>query len=273
MAGSAPDTTGFAPVNGTVLWYEIAGRGPPVVLIHGANLDARMWDAQFALLARTHRVLRYDVRGFGRSGPADAPYSSTDDLLALLRYAGIERASFVGLSLGGRIAIDFALAHPTMVDRLVLASHGLSGWKWAPEPADAPWRVAAHAALARHDTTSVALAWLQSDYMRPAMEHPALAARLRVLAEGGAGYWASLLRHGDLERPASPPALGRLAAIRVPTLVIVGSRDIPDIRAIADTIVADVTGAKKLVLDGSGHMTNLEAPRRFAAALQGCLGR
>lgn len=264
---------GIAAVNGTTLWYEAAGQGSPVVLLHGGNLDRRIWDDQFARLARSHRVVRYDARGFGRSGRADRPFAAHDDLLALLRHLGVARASLVGLSLGGRIAVDFALAHPEMVDRLVLAGPGLSGWTWARDSPDTLWVRDARAALARGDTVGVALAWLRSDYMRPAMEQPALAARLRTLAAENVGTWKDVLRHPDVERVAAPPAVGRLAVVRAPTLVIVGSRDVPDIHRIVDTLVATVPGARKLVVDGAGHMVNMERPTRFTAAVLEFLAR
>ncbi|HVT38084.1 MAG TPA: alpha/beta hydrolase, partial [Gemmatimonadaceae bacterium] len=126
-AAPARVDTGAVGVNGTQLFYEEAGSGPVVVLLHGANLDRRMWDPQFLPLAREHRVIRYDLRGYGRSGPADTPYQAHEDLRALLGALQVQRTSLIGLSGGGRIAIDFALANPQMVDRLVLAAPGLSG--------------------------------------------------------------------------------------------------------------------------------------------------
>ena len=74
------------------------------------------------------------------------------------------------------------------------------------------------------------------------------------------------MRHGDTERPADPPALGRTQTIRACTLVIVGSRDVSDILRIADTLVATIPKVRRLVLDGAGHLVNLEAPERFTDA-------
>lgn len=74
--------SGTVAVDGTHLYYEAAGRGPAVVLLHGGNLDRRMWDAQFLPLAREHRVIRYDFRGYGRSGPADTPFRAYEELRA-----------------------------------------------------------------------------------------------------------------------------------------------------------------------------------------------
>ena len=97
-------------VNGTGLGYDEAGEGPAVVLLHAAIGDRRMWDAQFTELAGSHRVIRYDRRGFGESGGGSGPYSHHEDLLALLDARGIEQAALVGSSMGGACALDAALA-------------------------------------------------------------------------------------------------------------------------------------------------------------------
>ena len=119
----------FADVNGTRLYYELAGpvTAETVVLIHHFTLDLRMWDDQFNEFARRYRVLRYDARGFGRSGQINGAYSARDDLRALLDALGIQRAHLVGHSMGGRYAIDFALVHPTRVRTLVLSDPSISG--------------------------------------------------------------------------------------------------------------------------------------------------
>ncbi|MBK6845089.1 MAG: alpha/beta fold hydrolase [Gemmatimonadetes bacterium] len=88
-------------VPGSTLFYESAGTGSPVILLHGGNLDRRMWDAEFGALQRTHRVIRYDARGYGRSGASDTAFSAHHDLRALMDALQLPRASLVGLSLGG----------------------------------------------------------------------------------------------------------------------------------------------------------------------------
>src|SRR4030095_8156327 len=95
----------------------------------GGLSDSRVWDEQFKEFAKSYRVIRYDLRGFGRSAYPTTPFSHVEDLYALLKFLKVERASFAGLSLGGMIAMDFALEHPEMVERLVLTSSGLRGSK------------------------------------------------------------------------------------------------------------------------------------------------
>ena len=121
-------------VNGTQLYCEETGAGPALVLIHGFTLDTRMWDDQFGLFAEHYHVIRYDLRGFGQSAvPADTLYAHFDDLKALFDALGIEQAHLVGLSKGGGVALDFALAFPAYVRSLVLIDSILGGFSWSAE--------------------------------------------------------------------------------------------------------------------------------------------
>jgi 3-oxoadipate enol-lactonase len=109
--------TGFVEVAGAPLVYEVAGAGPALVLLHGGLADSRMFDDQVAALARRYRVVRYELHGFGRSGMPQQPYTHHEALLGLLRHLGIDRTALLGMSLGGSIAVDFALTYPETVAR------------------------------------------------------------------------------------------------------------------------------------------------------------
>lgn len=120
---SAPKlTAGTLLVTGGELYYEVQGEGPPVILLHAGGMDSKMWDAQFNHLSQQFRVVRYDLRGFGRSSKPEQSFYPVDDLYQLLQHLGINRASLVGLSMGAGVALNFALEHPEMVEKLVLAS-------------------------------------------------------------------------------------------------------------------------------------------------------
>src|SRR5256884_4717574 len=113
MSNTKPVQTGFAKINGTTLYYEVAGAGHPFVLVHGHLLDRRSWDEQFAVFAERYRVVRYDQRGFGDAGlitPGEL-YSDRQDLSALMQFLGIECAYLMGVSGGGALAIDFTVGH------------------------------------------------------------------------------------------------------------------------------------------------------------------
>ncbi|HEY6409590.1 MAG TPA: alpha/beta hydrolase, partial [Ktedonobacteraceae bacterium] len=119
-------------VNGTHLYYERAGSGHPLVLIHGFTLNTQMWDDQFAVFARHYDTIRYDTRGSGQSAvPTEEPFTEVDDLRALLDALGVSRTFVLGLSRGGGVAIDFALVYPERTCALVLVDPALGGWNWS----------------------------------------------------------------------------------------------------------------------------------------------
>lgn len=271
-AVAATSDTGRVAVEGGSLFYEAAGVGDAIVLIHGGNLDHRMWDAQFVLLQRSHRVIRYDARGFGRSSAADRSFRAPDDLAALLRTHGIAKATLIGLSMGGGIAIDFALAYPDMVHRLVLASPSINGGTWAPD-ADTLWLRAGRAAFARGDSVGLALAWLDSDYIRTALQPREQADHLRTMLIDNAGHLMRRARDQDIEREVSPPAAGRLTELRVPILLLVGGADTPLILSMADAIAQQARQVARVDFPGIGHMINLEAPAEFNRAVSAFLER
>jgi pimeloyl-ACP methyl ester carboxylesterase len=104
------------------LHYEAMGVGSPVVLLHGGGSDLHMWDKQANTFAKHFRIIRYDLRGHGESSPATGTFSDVDDLEKLLDHLGHRKVSLVGLSKGSGVALNFTLAHPERVDRLVLVS-------------------------------------------------------------------------------------------------------------------------------------------------------
>ena len=260
MAGSH-DTSrgGYADVNGTRLFYEVAGAGPTLALIHGFGLDTRMWDDQLAPFVRRYRVLRYDARGFGRSAvPAAERYSHADDLKALLEYLAIEQAALLGFSLGGGIALSFALTYPATTRALIVAGSALPGLRWSAELA-----ASFGAVWSAGRTLGVAAArqrWLQHPLFGPILERPGPAARLiRMVSDYSGWEWLNT----DPQQIPRPSPAERLGEIRAPTLAIVGERDLPDFQSIAELIGRAVSGARKVTLPGAGHVVNMEAPERF----------
>jgi len=255
---------GVAEVNGTKLaWRSYGSSKRAIVFIQGAQLAREMWEDQargFAepgVFVERRRTVFYDIRGFGKSGPMTEPFAHENDLLALLDALEIDRATLVGLSLGGRIAIEFAVEHPERVEALVLVGPGLAGFPY--EEKSQPWRDELRAAIQSRDGSGAVEAWLESGYMAPAMENAEIAPHVRKLAMANAANWLQT----DTEIPLDPPAIGRLATIRCPTLVLVGSRDVPDIHAIADHLDRDIPDCRKTVIAACGHLPNLERPMEF----------
>jgi 3-oxoadipate enol-lactonase len=237
------------------LSYELAGEGDAVVFLHAGGMDARMWDAQVEAFAQTHTVIRCDLRGSGKSAPPRGPFSASEDVVAVLRHLDVERASIVGASLGGRTAIDLAIEHPELVEKLVLASAGLSGFEFSAQYQQDIVDVLGP--LATGNEIGYVEAFLDSSLGPRSEEAQPLVARMLIdnqgLFTGGAAFLRTL----------EPPAMQRLPAIIAPTLVVCGEFDHPDIRAIASLLAAAIENAREVVIPGAGHMANLDAPAEF----------
>ena len=270
-AGPVVDT-GRILVPGSSLFYEVSGTGDPVILLHGGNLDRRMWDAEFAALSSSHRVIRYDARGYGKSEPADTAFQAHEDLRVLMEALRIDSAALIGLSLGGRIAMDFAVAYPARVTRLILAAPGISGGQWSANT-DTAWLVEGRKALAAKDSVALARSWLGSAYIRSALRDSARRPWIEQLVVDQAPFWGNIIRNGDLEAPANPPAAGRLRDLKAPILLFVGSEDTRFIHEVAQAIEREAPRVRRVDLPGTGHMINLEAPERFLSEVRTFLAR
>lgn len=261
--------TGFLEFNGARLYYEAAGSGPALVLIHAGIADSRMWDGQFAEFARHCRVVRYDTRGYGRSKTEPVEFSNRADLAALLDHLGIERATLVGVSRGGQIAGDFALEFPHRISGLVPVCAGMSGFDYESvvDAAALELDEAAYAAQQAKDWDRAAELNVQLWVDGPGQPVGRAPAAARELVRQMT-YDNITQHHGD-EKPLvlDPPAAGRLGEIQVPALVIIGALDTGDSVAVADALVAGIAGARKVVFENAAHVPNLEEPELFNKVL------
>jgi 3-oxoadipate enol-lactonase len=262
--------SGFAEVNGASLYYEILGGGEPLVLLHAGIADGRMWDGQFGALAEHYRMVRYDRRGFGRSAMTDGPYSHHDDLRGLLDHLGIERANYVGCSMGGGTAIDFVLRYPERARALVLVGSAVSGVE-SDEAPPKEWEelVAADEAgdLERVSELEVRI-WVDGPHRDPGEVDPTVRDLVR-----GMNLIALKNENSRLgeERPPDLPAANRLAKIQAPTLIVVGSLDRPEIVSRADLLERSIPNARKVVMNDTAHLPNMERPEEFNRIVLGFL--
>lgn len=247
---------GIAEVNGTRLYYETAGKGPAVVLVHGGLVDSRLWDDQMKAFSKSYHVVRYDLRGFGRSASGTEPFSHIEDLRALLDFLKIQRATVVGLSLGGIIAADFTLEHSDRVERLVLVGAGLRGDKQPPDK-DA---MKAYEA-ASQGAEAFANAVMKTDLYAAVPNDGTAHARLRLMLLDNFKA-LSTLRPGFLKYPERK-TIERLGDIRVPTLVVIGSKDAQSLKNIAETLTTKIPGARKVVIPGASHHPPVEKSKQF----------
>ena len=203
--GGAAVQNGLVNVNGGTLYYETLGKGAPVILIHGGFGDRRMWDDQFTPLAQAFKVIRYDHRGFGKSPAAGQAYSPVDDLVKLMDHLDLKRANLVGNSMGGTLALDFALLQPMRTGAVVVIASTAAGY---PTPEEDRRSVETVMNAARRDGTGAAVdLWLKHPMVNVTANHPDAGPRLRAMIEDNQHLF--LNEHWPQE-PMSPPAFERL---------------------------------------------------------------
>lgn len=242
--------------------YDVQGSGPPVVLISGSNLDRRMWAAETDWLKRDFTVVRYDLRAHGQSDVPVSPFSHTDDLFSLLDELGIASASLIGLSAGSTIALDAALQAPTRVTRVVLTAPAISGYVPKERPAFFTDLIAA---LQARDFIKAQEVMLASPLFDVPTESRQL---LRTMVTENGRLW-NVPR--ELMKAPSRPAAERLKDVAVPTLVLVGERDLAAQREQAVVLERQVPGATLVVVPAGGHMLNLTSPEAFRSAVSSFL--
>jgi 3-oxoadipate enol-lactonase len=259
---------GTLTLPGASLAYQVSGDGPAVVLIHGFGLDMRMWDPQLAVLAAGYTAVRYDCRGFGASGRLDpgVPYTHAGDLIALLDHLAVADAVLVGLSFGGRVALQTALAAPDRLRGLVLLDAVLDGVPWDPASARGLDEVGRQ--VRAHGLPAGRAAWLAHPLFAGARARPDLAARLETMVAGYPGqHWLGQDPHQEV----LPRPIDALEDVAVPALVVAGEDDVPGFREMSAVLARRLPGAASRVVAGAGHMVNLEQPAAVNELMSGFL--
>jgi pimeloyl-ACP methyl ester carboxylesterase len=246
------------------LHYEIAGEGPPVVLLHEGIADSRMWEPQWTTFPPRHRTVRYDMRGFGKTLLSPGSFSHARDLAGLLEELALGPAALVGVSLGGRVALEVAVARPELVSALVLVGAGLPGHEWTEET-QAGW-AEEDAALTRGDLDAAVEVNLRMWVDGPgrSAEDVDAGVRERIGVMQRRAFELQLPLGDEAEEDLFVPDLARrLPEIRVPTLIIVGEEDRPDMHAIADRLAASIPQARRALIPATAHVPSLERPGEF----------
>ena len=260
-------------VDGGRLYYEVAGDGYPLLLIHADVADCRMWDEQFSSLSREYRVIRFDKRGFGKTVSRDGTFSPRQDIADLLRHLGIRQTAAVGLSNGGQLAIDFTLDHPDMVSALIAVTAGVSGYEGTLTESEQ--RLYTQFAGLQECGDTAGLLELGVRVWADGPEQPAGRADASVRERVRAMLTEIFASHHErLEPlPLDPPAIGRLDEIRVPTLAIAGGLDISRVTASMRILAEGVPGAEYILFPDVAHMVNMERPAEFDAVVKQHLER
>jgi pimeloyl-ACP methyl ester carboxylesterase len=247
------------------------GKGPALVFLHAGVADKRMWRDQLAAFADRYRVVAYDRRGFGETRYKPETFSHMQDLRAVLDGLGIEQASLVGCSQGGRFAVDFTLAYPKRVAKLVLVAPAIGG---APQPDELP-----------DDIDNL----LQQAEQAEDQKHYELVNRIEAhmwldgprsvdgRVQGSARDLFLRMNIIPLKSPspgkdeAATDSFKKLSKIAAPTLVIWGDLDFPHLQERCALLGKRIKGARAELMPGTAHLPNLERPKQFNALLDGFL--
>ena len=249
---------GYLDINEGRIYYEQLGKGPCIIFNHGFAMDRRMWDMQFAAFARQFRVVRYDLRGFGKSDLPAGSYSTVDDLQIIMDRLDIEKACLIGSSLSGSLAIEFALSWPERVTGLVLAGSNLRGYSHSD---DYVKEYLHYREIARREGIVAAQeVMLGNLLLRSIAKKPELFASIEAMLRDYSGFH---LLSRDPHRVFYPRAIDRLGELTCPVQIIVGQNDIPDLQGVAKQLIAEIKHARSVIIPDVGHIVNMEASEQF----------
>ena len=237
----------------------MAGSGPLLLFLHGIGGNRRNWDAQLAFFSRTYKAAAWDARGYGDSDDYEGPLEFSvfsEDIVRVLDFLKVEKAHLIGLSMGGRIARNFALHHPERVDRLVLANTTPGFGSLTPQ------QVREFVAQRRNADPVERAKRLISPRARPGAFEDTVASLRAVHRE-------SYLK--TVEASVAQDLAAPIENIRAPTLVVTSDEDRLYPTAIAQDMVRRIPGASLAVIEGAGHLSNLEQPEHFNQVVLGFL--
>lgn len=254
------------------LAYEVGGnrQGETVVFSHAGFLDSRMFDAQWAALANRYHLIRYDMRGFGRSSNATAPICRRADPRNLLEHLGVEHAHFVGCSMGGEIVLDLALETPGLATSVTLIGTFPSGFvlqgkmpRYLKEMMTAVQ--AGNIDLANELQIRI---WFDGPFREPDQVDEKL--RQAALEMNRIPVMNNTHVTADMvpDSPLQPPAAERLAQVACRALVMVGALDDPELLRAADVLAKSIPGARNEIIEETAHVPSFEKPERVNRLLQ-----
>jgi pimeloyl-ACP methyl ester carboxylesterase len=249
---------------GAQLYYETAGTGIPFVMIHAGVADSRQWNNEFAFFARNYQVIRYDMRGYGKSEPVDGKFNHMDDLVSVLNTLGLHKPVVImGCSMGGGLAMDFALTHPSRVTTLIMVGSGPSGLQ-LDVPAPAKFAEAEKAFeggdldLVCEIETQI---WFDGMGRTPEQVNQSMRKLLYEMNRQALAHEVKQL--GQRLPNTQTPAFDRLSELKIPVLVIVGAHDTPYILAAADYMIEKIPSAQKMKIEDAAHLPNMDQPDEF----------
>jgi len=264
--------SGFVNIDGAQIYYETAGKGTPFVMIHAGVADSRQWNNEFAFFAQDYQVLRYDMRGYGKSEPVDGEFSHMSDLISVLNTLQLqEPLIMMGCSMGGGLAMDFALMHPSRVKALIMVSSGPSGLELdVPTPTKFAEAEQAYQARDLDLVTEIETQiWFDGTDRTPEQVNQAMRKLAFEMNRKALEHEAKEL--GKRLPNTDTPAFDHLTDLNIPVLVIVGAHDTPYILAAADYMIEKLPSARKARIEDAAHLPNMDQPHEFQTIVKAFL--
>lgn len=261
--------SGFVNINKAKLYYEIAGVGTSFVMVHAGVADSRQWNNEFEYFSKTNLVIRYDMRGYGKSEPVDGEFSHMSDLVSLLDTLSVhEPIIIMGCSMGGGLAMDFALTHPSKVKALVMVDSAPSGLK-LDVPTSSKFSDV-EKAFESGDFDLVAeietQIWFDGMGRSPEQVNPTMRNLLYEMNRLALSHEVKGL--GNRLPNAETSAFDRLESLNIPVLIVVGSHDTPYTLAAADYMKEKIKFANKITIEDAAHLPNMDQPHEFQKVVE-----
>ena len=256
--------SGFIKVEGGNLYYEIAGKGENIILIHDGLIHCEVWDKQLPVFAKKYCVVRYDRRGYGKSSNLQTQFSDVEDLKQIFLQLKIDRAILIGMSAGGGLAINFTLKYPENVSALVLVGAVVGGFSYTSHFMTRGGHVNSLEKLLASPPEMIQYFGWEDPYQKYPENIKAKETCLKLLQANPINVDANKFNY---MKPAERTAIKFLSEISVPALVLVGEFDIPDAHAHSGAIESGIPDARREIIFKAGHLIPLEQPEAFNSAV------
>jgi 3-oxoadipate enol-lactonase len=256
----------FADINGLKINYQEAGSGEAVIFIHGMSLDNRFWDKQWKIFSESFRVIRYDVRGFGQSTRVTATHNPTEDLLALMDLLKIEKATLIGHSMGGNIALNMAIRYPERIKKIIAVDAIIDGFANRTPELNQIFKTVIDTTREKGWQAAKKI-WLASPLFKLyTADRNSEALIQKIVSEYHGDHFYNRAWAPGFGEPSTAAALTN---IKAPVLIITGEKDERTLLLVADMLHDKIIINKKIVFSGAGHFPNLDKPGEFNKA---CIG-
>lgn len=258
----------FLDVHGGKLYYEVSGKGYPLVLLHAGIANLRMWDEQVKEFSKHYQVICYDARTYGKSTSESVEFSNRQDLLGLLNHLNIDKAHLLGISRGGSIAMDFVLEHPQKVSSLIMVASHPSGFDHEDTDLEKVYVARDEELSEKRDAEAMANLdvemWVDGPGQKLGRAKENVHQKVHTMTlEHYQDYFATFTDKEPTSLPLKPPAVERLSDINVPMLVVTGSLDFSYTHAAAEVMAKAIPNAKHISISNVAHMVSMEKPEEF----------